>query len=380
MKRTVKSSSSGDYAFPNINVGTYSLTVVAPGFTTYTSTGNVLEIGSSIALNVKMTVGQTDVKVEVHTENLSLQTEDPSFKQTIDNTALTQMPLNGRHMTDLIVLAGGSNGAGVQDATGSKFTYQSVTISVAGASGNSISYRLDGGDNQDYMGGGNNPLPFPDAVSQFSVETAVLGAQSGVHSGGLVNVVTVSGSNHYHGSAFEFIRNNFIDATNFFVQPCLNGNKPPSCGKDTLHQNQYGGTFGGPVRIPKLFNGTDKLFFFAAYQHQKTDSSSATTSAYVPTAANLAGDCVCHGSGPAPLGTGVKNICGTPQQLFDPITGVALPGNKYNQPGGPTLPVFNASSVKLLNYLPKIVPPFRRDGYLRSCPVCNPVSVFRQPV
>ena len=122
------------------------------------------------------------MKVEVHSENLSLQTEDPSFKQTIDNNVLTQMPLNGRHMTDLIQLAGGSNGAGVQDATGSKFTYQSVTISVAGASGNSISYRLDGGDNQDYMGGGNNPLPFPDAVSQFSVETAVLGAQSGVHS------------------------------------------------------------------------------------------------------------------------------------------------------------------------------------------------------
>jgi len=356
VKRTIKSSSSGDYAFPNINVGTYSVTVVAPGFETYTSTGNVLEIGSSIAVNAKMTVGQTEVKVEVHTENLSLQTEDPSFKQTIDNTVLTQMPLNGRHMTDLIALAGGSNSAGVQDATGSKFTYQSVTISVAGASGNSISYRLDGGDNQDYMGGGNNPLPFPDAVSQFSVETAVLGAQSGVHSGGLVNVVTVSGTNHYHGSAFEFIRNNFIDATNFFVQTCLNGNKPPSCGKDTLHQNQYGGTFGGPVRIPKLFNGSDRLFFFAAYQHQKTDSSSATTSAYVPTAANLAGDFSVTDPAPAPLGTGVKNICGTPQQLFDPITGAALPGNKYNQPGGPTLPAFNASSLKLLNYLPKIVP------------------------
>jgi hypothetical protein len=354
---TTKSTSTGTYVFPNIKVGTYSVSVVAPGFETYTSTGNVLEIGSSIAIDAKLTVGSADAKIVVRSEGLALQTEDASFKQTIDNTELTQMPLNGRHMTDLVVLAGGSNAAGVQDATGSKFTYQSVTISVAGASGNSISYRLDGGDNQDYMGGGNNPLPFPDAVSQFSVETAVLGAQDGVHSGGLVNVVTVSGTNHYHGSGFEFIRNNFIDATNFFVLPCVPVAPVTHCTtKDTLHQNQYGGTFGGPVRIPKLFNGTNKLFFFAAYQHQKTDSSSATSNAYVPTAANLAGDFSITDPAPAPLGTGVKNICGTPLQLYDPITGAALPGNKYNQPGGPALPVFNAASLKLLNYLPKIVP------------------------
>jgi hypothetical protein len=345
VKRTTKSGSSGDYAFPNINVGTYSVTVVAPGFETYTSTGNVLEIGSSIAVDAKMTVGQTDARIEVHAEGLALQTEDPSFKQTVDKNELVEMPLNGRHMTDLITLAGGSNSSSVQDATGSKFPYQSVTISVAGASGNSISYRLDGGDNQDYMGGGNNPLPFPDAVSQFSVETSALGAQNGVHSGGLVNVVTISGTNVYHGSAFEFIRNNFIDATNFF-----------SASKDTLHQNQYGGTFGGPVRIPKLFNGRDRLFFFVAYQHQKADSSTATTDAYVPTAANLAGDFSVTDPAPRPFGTGVKNNCGTPQQLYDPITGAALPGNKYNQPGGPSLPAWNPQALALQKYLPPIVP------------------------
>lgn len=342
---TTKSSSSGTYVFPNVNVGTYSVTVAAPGFETYTSTGNVLEIGSSIAIDAKMTVGQTDTKVEVHAEGLALQTEDPSFKQTIDRNQLTEMPLNGRQLTDLIKLAGGSNPAGAGDATGSKFPYQAVTISIAGASGNSISYRLDGGDNQDYMGGGNNPLPFPDAVSQFSVETSALGAQNGVHSGGLVNVVTISGTNVYHGSAFEFIRNNFVDATNFF-----------SASKDTLHQNQYGGTFGGPVRIPKLFDGRDKLFFFAAYQRTKSNSSSATSNAYVPTAANLVGDFSVTDPAPAPFGTGVKNNCGTPQQLYDPITGVALPGNKYNQPGGPTLPAWNPQALALLKYLPPIVP------------------------
>ncbi len=151
---TTKTSSGGDYAFPNINVGTYSVTVASPGFTTYTSTGNVLEVGSSIAVNAKMAVGGSDVKVEVRAESLALQTEDPSFKQTIDRTEVLEMPLNGRHMTDLVTLAGGSQGgSNPGDANGSKYASQSTGISIAGAPGNTVSYRLDGGDNNDYMGG-----------------------------------------------------------------------------------------------------------------------------------------------------------------------------------------------------------------------------------
>jgi hypothetical protein len=118
----------------------------------------------------------------------------------------------------------------------------------------------------------NLPFPFPDAVAEFSVETSAMGAQSGLHPGGLVNVVTRSGSNQWHGSAFEFIRNNYIDATNFF-----------STSKDTLHQNQFGGTFGG--RIIR-----DKLFAFAGYQRLKNAQAQSLTTAYVPTAANLLGD------------------------------------------------------------------------------------------
>jgi hypothetical protein len=353
---TTKSSSGGDYAFPNINVGNYSLTVTAEGFDTYIASGNILEVGSSISLNAKMTVGSKDVKVEVHADGVALQTEDSTFKQTVDKTELTEMPLNGRHMTDLITLAGGASPSSVQDATGSKFPNQSTTISIAGASGNMLSYRLDGGDNQDHMGGGNYPLPFPDAVGQFSLETAALGAQDGVHIGGLVNVVTQSGTNRFHGSAFEFIRNNYFDGTNFFVQPCVNGARPPSCGKDTLHQNEYGGTFGGPVWIPKLYDGRDKLFFFAGYQHHEAKSVSSTSNAYLPTAANLAGDF--SGTDPVPLNplpAGQKQpttLCGQAAvQLYDPLTGVAIPGNNYNNLGAPTFQQ-NASALKLLPYLP----------------------------
>jgi hypothetical protein len=331
---TTKSGSSGSYAFPNIHVGTYSLTVAAPGFNTYTSTGNVLEVGSSIAINAKMTVGSTSTKVEVHAQGMALQTEDASFKQTIDSRELTEMPLNGRTLTSLISLAGNTQSANPQDANGSKFPTQTTGTSIAGAPGNAVSYRLDGGDNNDYMSGSNGPLPFPDAVSQFSVEHSALSAEDGTQAGGLVNIVTKSGTNTYHGSAFEFIRNNYLDARNFF-----------STTKDQLHQNQYGGTFGGPII-------RNKLFAFAAFQHTYTSSSSTTQNAYVPTAANLLGD---WSTTDPPPGS-PKNPCGPPQQLYDPQTGIALPGNKYNQPGGPALPAWNASALALIKQFPAIDP------------------------
>ncbi len=326
------SDSAGVYVFPGIPIGSYDATVTAPGFKTYVRTGIVLEVGSSIAINAALAVGTAEMRVEVHSEGLSLQTEDPSFKQTLDQEAVTEMPLNGRQMTALITLSGGSAPAPGNDFTGSKYSYQTIAVSVAGGNGNTTLWRLDGGDNQDYMGNGNLPFPFPDAVSQFSVESSVLGAQDGEHTGGMVNVVTRSGTNSYHGEAFEFIRNNFIDATNFY-----------STSKDTLHQNQFGGTFGGKII-------RDKLFAFAGYQHLKADQSQASTEAFVPTAANLAGDFSVT-DGPNCEASG-KTV-----QLVDPLTGAALPGNKY-----PTQPTYNAQALALENYLPKIDPAVDTKG------------------
>src|SRR5580658_5123833 len=276
---------AGVYVFPGVPITTYDITVSAPGFKTYEQKRIVLEVGSSISVNAVMSVGTAEMKVEVQSEGLQLQTEDATFKQTIDQQAVTQMPLNGRHMTDLITYSGGSNIAPAGDLTGSKYSYQTISVSIAGGGGNTTLWRLDGGDNQDYMGNGNLPYPFPDAVAQFSVESTDLGAQDGGHVGGMVNVVTQSGTNSYHGSAFEFIRNNYIDATNFF-----------SATKDTLHQNQFGGTFGGPIK-------RDKMFAFAAYQRTKADQSQSSTQATVPTAANLNGDWSVTDGVPGPIGT-----------------------------------------------------------------------------
>ena len=216
VKRTSKTSSSGGYLFPGIPIGGYNLEVTAPGFKRYVQNGIVLEVGSNISVDPTLSVGATDEKIEVQAEGLALQTEDPTFKQTIDQNAVTEMPLNGRQMTALITLSGGSNAAPSGDFTGSKYSYQTISVSIAGGGGNTTLWRLDGGDNQDYMANGNLPYPFPDAVSQFSVESTALGAQDGGHVGGMVNVVTRSGTNQYHGTAFEFIRNNYINATNFY--------------------------------------------------------------------------------------------------------------------------------------------------------------------
>jgi hypothetical protein len=344
VKRTAVSNSAGDYLFPGIPISTYNLQVAATGFKTYEQTGIVLEVGSNIAVNATMSIGAADVKVEVQAEGLALQTEDPTFKQTIDHNAMTEMPLNGRHMTDLIVASGGSSPAPGGDFTGSKFSYQTISVSIAGGGGNTTLWRLDGGDNQDYMANGNLPYPFPDAVSQFSVESTALGAQDGGHVGGMVNVVTRSGTNAYHGTGFEFIRNNYLDGQNFF-STCTPVKPATTCtAKDTLHQNQFGGTFGGPIK-------RNKMFAFAGYQRTENRQAQASTQATVPTAANLAGDFSVTDGVPGTAGSNPCNSSHAPITLVDPLTGAALPGNKYA-----TTPTYNAQALALQKYLPVIDP------------------------
>ena len=157
------------------------------------------------------------------------------------------------------------------------------------------------------------------------MESTALGANQGLHPGGLVNVVTRSGTDQYHGTAFEFIRNNFIDADNFF-----------SVSKDTLHQNQYGGVFGGPI-----IHG--KLFAFAAFQHTKSDQSSADTKAYIPTAAMLTGD--------FSTVDGAGCIKGGAIQLVNPRTGAALNGDQIDPS------YFTSQAKALLKYLPTTADP-----------------------
>ncbi len=178
----------------------------------------------------------------------TLETETSTFKQVIDQARITELPLNGRQATQLVLISGGAVTAPSGDMVGSKNYASSVVIAVAGSQGNYNNYVLDGGYHTDNFTNVNLPFPFPDALHEFSVESNSLPARSGLHPGSLVNVVTNSGSNQWHGTAFEFLRNNIINATNFF-----------STAKDTVKRSQFGGTLGGKII-------TDKLFFFGGYQ------------------------------------------------------------------------------------------------------------------
>jgi hypothetical protein len=347
VKREARTDNAGIYVFPNIPAATYNVVVTAPGFETYEQTDIVLEVGSNISINPRLTVGKTDTKVEVKAgETQQLQTEDPTYKQTLDAEEISEIPLNtgaGPEIISLISLTGGAIAAPGNDFTGSKYNYQTSAFSINGGMGNSTLWRLDGADNGDYMAGGNGPFPFPEAVGEFTQESSTLGAQDGMKAGGMVNVVTKSGTNQFHGDAFEFIRNDLIDASSFY-----------SDTHDRLHQNFYGGTIGGPVWIPKVYNGKSRLFFFAGFQRNTYDDVASNTTATVPTAANLAGDFSVQNGEPT-AGIAPNPLCSTKSltvtQLVDPITGNLIPNNIY-----PTAPNWNAQSLALLAYLPKIVP------------------------
>jgi len=197
------------------------------------------------------------------------EAETSTYKQVIDQQRITELPLNGRQATQLILISGGAVTAPSSDIVGSKTYITSSVIAVAGSQGNYNNYVLDGGTHTDTFTNTNLPYPFPDALREFSVESNSLPARNGLHPGALVNVITNSGTNQFHGTVFDFIRNNLINADNFF-----------STAKDTLKRNQFGGTIGGKIL-------TDKFFFFAGYQGTRNRQVGNSNSFCIPTAAEL---------------------------------------------------------------------------------------------
>src|SRR5262249_16330431 len=153
-----------------------------------------------------------------------------------------------------------------------------VPVSVNGAGSNETNYILDGANNNDHYSNGPNPMPNPDALQEFSVQTNNFSAEFGRQAGGIVNAVTKSGKNSLHGSAFEYLRNQSVNATNFFA-PIVNGQRQ----LDGLKRNQFGATLGGPVTLPRIYDGHDKTFFFFAYQGQRLRQAPVHPQIIVPT-------------------------------------------------------------------------------------------------
>jgi hypothetical protein len=307
--RSTVTDAAGLYSLPNVPVGPAKLTISAPGFRGYTQSKIVLEVGNNVTLNAALTVGAITETVEVQSSGTAVEIESSDFKQVIDQQRITELPLNGRQATELILVSGGAVNAPGNDLVGSKSYASSVAIAVAGAQGDYNNYVLDGGTNTDTFTNVNLPYPFPDALREFSVESNSLPARNGVHPGSLVNVITNSGANQFHGTAFDFIRNNYINATNFFAT-----------SKDSLHRNQFGGTLGGPVLIPGLFNGRDKLFFFGGFQGTRSSQASNASNECVPTAAELTGDF----SQQPTAGSCSQAVIGAGNKLIDPVTGADI--------------------------------------------------------
>lgn len=313
--------STGNYNFPSLPIGPYSMKITAPGFQTYLQTGIRLQVNDALQINVAMKVGQVTQKVEVQADATMVQTQQNMVSQVMDQQRIVDLPLNGRDPTQLITISGAAVNHSDGTNTGNKSFYTSQSIAIAGSAGDTTNYILDGGDNNDSFTNVNMPFPFPDALAEFSVETSVLPARNGLHPGGVVNAVTKSGSNQFHGDVFEFVRNGDVNAINYFA-----------IAQDSLKRNQFGGTFGGRI-IP------NKLFFFGGIQETIVRQNPSGSSAFIPTTAALNGDF-------SALDGASCQANGVARTVNDPATGKPLP-NDYINPNR-----FDPAAVAFMKYIP----------------------------
>ena len=276
--RTVVTDGDGSYLFSSLPTGPYRFEASLQGFRTYAQTGIVLQVGGTPTLNVALALGDLAETVTVDAAAPLVDVRSAGISEVVENERIVELPLQGRNVTDLIVLAGAAVAREI-GTDAARATPGSASISVAGGLSFGVGYFLDGALHNDSYNNLNLPLPFPDALQEFSVATSGLSAQNGVHSGAAVNAVTKSGTNRLTGNVFEFLRDHRFNATNPFSAIGADGKRQG----DGLSRNQFGGTVGGPVV-------QNKMFFFGAYQGTRTRQVPADLKAWVPTTAMLAGD------------------------------------------------------------------------------------------
>lgn len=321
--QTTVSGADGSYLLSDLPVGGYTLEVTSHAFSKYIQTGIVLQVGQNVVINVPLQVGSVSQEVHVSANAAMVETENTSVSEVIDQKRIVDLPLNGRQVTDLIALSGGAAeppNAASRDVTSHDYV-NSLAISVNGGQINGNNYLLDGADNNDSHSNINMPFPFPDALQEYSVQTSGVSARYGLHPGSVINVVTKSGTNSWHGNLFEFLRNAQLDARQF-----------PATTRDSLHRNQYGGTVGGPIR-------KDKIFVFGGYQETRIRTAPPSSVAFIATPAALNGDF-------STLESPTCQSSGKARQLYNPTTGQPFPDNFVN----PSL--FTAPSLNLLKLIP----------------------------
>jgi hypothetical protein len=282
LSRHTHTDSNGYYILPVLPVGHYSLAIQAPGFRSYELKDIVLDTNAALRLDASLELGSIDQSVSVSDNAIHVETTSTQLGQVITGRQITAVPLNGRSYTDLLSLQ-----AGVAPATSiTATTVQDVgatvlnpsgdlnpgTISVNGQREFANFFLVNGSDAEEGVNEGTAIVPNLDSISEFRIITSNFDAEYGEFSGGQISVITKSGTNRFHGSAFDFLRNTSLDARNYF-----------SPTRGVFRQNQFGGTIGGPIR-------KDKLFFFADYQGTRQTQGIDTGNISVPTNADRTGN------------------------------------------------------------------------------------------
>ncbi len=348
--RMVPTNEAGDYTVPALQPGHYQIDVESKGFKSETQSGIVLDVDQTVRVETTLTVGSANESVTVSTQALALDTDTASVGQVIGSQQIEELPLNGRNFQDLMLLAPGAvnNPGGEQSAYRISISGTGISsISLGGSRGSSEGYTVDGTSIVDF--GYQDPMfsPSLDDIAEFDLLTKGYSAAYG-YSMNQINITSKSGTNSFHGSAFEFLRNNYVDA-----QPhgALTGQ-----AHALLQQNQFGYSLGGPVRIPWLYNGKNKTFFFANYEgyRQNIGGGASTT---VPSADEMTGkfDASILGNftaAEAPVGVGYTQCghtyhAGDPHPLFNPWDPNGCPFPVASD-GSYTVP---ASSISLLGKL-----------------------------
>jgi hypothetical protein len=296
VERRVKSNSTGYYTAPFLQPSHYKVFVQATGFDTSVSNELILTVGQNLALNFQMRVGSTQQEVTVNAGSQLLNTTDASVSTVVDQKFVANMPLNGRSFQDLISMtpgvvtatpqttftSPGTNGdfsVNGQRTESNYYTVDGVSANVSGGGGATASGQFGpatgGTVGSSTTLGTTQSLISVDALQEFRVESSTYSAEYGHSPGGQFALVTRSGTNAFHGTVFDYLRNNFFDANDWFNDHY--GDPQPA-----LRQNDFGGTLGGPVRIPKLYNGKDRTFFFASYEGLRLVQPTAAAIQYVP--------------------------------------------------------------------------------------------------
>jgi hypothetical protein len=269
--RIVQTNASGNYVFPSLPPGDYAISAAAVSFAKQTKRGVHLDVNQSAEASFQMSIGNTAETVTVSAGGALIETRESQIGETVDQKRVEDLPLNGRDVSSLVQLVPGVADYGAQPAGGDQY---GTTFSVNGSRTNQDSFYLDGAFDSSLFITGGNLLPNPDALLEFRLLTNNYDAEFGRFPGGVVNLVTRSGSNAFHGSLYDYLRNNDLNLKNYFQTTIT-----------PLKQNQFGATFGGPILH-------DKAFFFGSYEGLRIDTPTiiAPSSISTPTAAEAAGN------------------------------------------------------------------------------------------